>query len=120
MRYSDFQKYLFGFFSLLLVCAAIHHLYEYFVPQLRPEYPPLRHIVFFTVNLVLALLMLKRRKRYVPLFFLICVQQLYGHGGNLIDSWLNDRSALYLDLVVVLLVPIVFGIYAYDVFKKKT
>lgn len=102
----------------MLFGAALHHLYEYFIPELRPEYPSLRHLVFFVINLGLAFLMLRRRKHYVPLLLIVSVQQLNGHGRNLLNSWLKGGDALYTDLVVVLLVPVVFALYTYDVFRE--
>ena len=117
MRYSNFQNYIFSFFALLLFGAALHHLYEYFVPELRPEYSGLRHMVFFVINLALAFVMLKRSKNYLPVLLLIGVQQLYGHGGNLLETWSNDSGVLYTDLAVVILAPIVFFLYTYDVFR---
>lgn len=119
MEYATLSKYCFGFFALIFVTAGAHHLYEYFVPELRPEYPPLRHLVFIVLNLILSFLMLKRTKYFVPVLFVISIHQLYGHGGSLLSGWLNGRSALYPDIVIVLLVPIIFSAYTYDVFREN-
>ena len=115
MNSVAFIKYLFIFFALLLVGAAFHHLYEYFFPELRPEYPAERHIMLFCINLVLAAFMLKRTKYFLPILLLISVQQLYGHGGNLLNSFLGSGAALYTDWVVVIFVPIIFLSYYYDI-----
>lgn len=120
MTYHSFQKYLFGLFALSLIGAAFHHLYEYFVPQLRPDYPPVRHIAFFAINFLLAFLMVKRTKYFLPLLFLIAIQQLYGHGGKLLSGWSGGEVALYIDWIVVILMPLVLITYSYDVFRKTS
>ena len=112
-------KYIFPVFAILFVIAGLHHLYEYFVPELRPNYPPMRHIVFLGINLIFAYLMLNRTKYFVPLLLLISIQQLVGHGGNIIQSWSSKSAALYTDWFVVLMVPIIFLTYTYDVFRKN-
>ena len=118
MNRSVLIKYLFRFFALLLIGAAFHHLYEYFVPELRPEYPAARHILLFCINLILAVFMLRRTKYFLPVLFLISIQQLYGHGGRLIDSFSGSKAALYTDWVVVIFVPIILFSYYYDITRN--
>jgi len=118
MNRGVFAKYLFIFFAILLVGAAFHHLYEYFVPYLRPEYPADRHLALFCINLVLAIFMLRRTKYFLPILLLISVQQLYGHGSNLLNSFSGGQAALYTDWVVVIFVPIIFLSYYYDIQKN--
>jgi hypothetical protein len=113
-----FREYLFRLFALLLVGAAFHHLYEYFVPELRPEYPATRHIIVFCINLVLAIFMLRRSWYFLPVLFLMSIQQLYGHGGNLLNSFSGGGAALYTDWVVVILAPIIFFSYCYDIYNN--
>ena len=96
-----------------------HHLYEYFVPELRPDYPPMRHIAFIGINLILAALMVKRTKWFLPFLLIISAQQLYGHGANIIQSLSGSKAALYTDWVVVLLVPVLLFTYCYDVLRKN-
>ena len=103
----------------MFLAAGAHHLYEYFVPELRPDYPPIRHIAFLAINLVLAILMVKRTKWFLPFLFLIATQQLYGHGSNLVQSWSGSKEALYTDWVVVLTMPVLLFMYSYDVLRKS-
>jgi hypothetical protein len=118
MSNETFRKYLFWLFALLLVGAAFHHLYEYFVPELRPEYPASRHIMVFCIDIVLAIFMLKRSKYFLPVLFLITIQQLYGHGGNLLNSFSGAKAALYTDWLVVIFAPIIFISYYYDIYNN--
>lgn len=98
--------------------AASHHIYEFFAPDLRPEYPRQRHIVFVIVNFFLAALMLKRTKFVLPLLLFISVHQLYGHGKNILQSSFDLHQALYTDWAVIIIVPFVLGLYSYDVLRK--
>lgn len=116
---NNTQRYVFGFFAFCFVVVAGHHLYELWNPRLRPDYPPARHLVFVFINFLLALLMLKRHKYYLPFLLLIAVQQLYGHGMGLYHSVSNAKPILYTDLVIVVLVPMLALIYSSDVLKKK-
>ena len=117
MNYRKVETFIFPFFSLLFVAAGLHHLYEYFIPELRPDYPPLRHIVFLALNLVLAYFMVNRSKYFLPFLFLISAQQLYGHGGNIMQNWSSDKPILYTDWAVVLVIPMLLLIYSYDVLR---
>jgi hypothetical protein len=117
MSNETFRKYLFWLFALLLVGAAFHHLYEYFVPELRPEYPASRHIMVFCIDIILAIFMLKRSKYFLPVLFLITIQQLYGHGGNLLNSFSGAKATLYTDWLVVIFAPIIFISYYYDIYN---
>ena len=119
MSYEIFQKVIFYFFMLCFVTAGLHHLYEYFYPELRPDYPPLRHLIMLGINLGLSVLMIKRTKYFLPFLLLLSIQQLYGHGGNIIKSWYGSGQALYTDWAVVIVVPFLFIAYTYDVLQPK-
>ena len=110
---------LFKLFSIILVLAALHHLYEYFNPELRPNYPASRHIFFFVINLVLSIFVLVRNKYFLAVLTLVVAQQLYGHGGNLIIDLIESRKTLYTDWSVVILSPIMLMIYYYDIYLKN-
>lgn len=118
MSKDRFIKYIFRFFALLFIAAALHHLYEYFVPELRPEYPPFRHIIVFLINLVLAASMLRRTVFFLPILLFISIQQLYGHGGNLLASLFGNKALIYTDWLVVIFVPIIFFCYCYDIYNN--
>ena len=113
------HRNVFYFFAACFLAAGAHHLYEYFVPELRPDYPPMRHIAFIGINLILAALMVKRTKWFLPFLLIISAQQLYGHGANIIQSLSGSKAALYTDWVVVLLVPVLLFTYCYDVLRKN-
>ncbi len=115
MEYGTFRQYFFATSALFFVIAGLHHLYEFFVPELRPEYPPLRHIIFVVLNLGLAFMMIKRTKYFVPILLLISLRQLYGHGGSLLSSLYNGSNVLYTDVVIVFFVPLILSAYIYDV-----
>lgn len=115
MEYSAFRQYFFATSALFFVLAGVHHLYEYFAPELRPEYPPLRHIVFLVLNFGLAFMMIKRTKYFVPILLLISLQQLYGHGGSLLSSLSSGSNVLYTDVVIVFFFPLILSAYIYDV-----
>ena len=119
MNSKALHRNVFYFFAACFVAAGAHHLYEYFFPQLRPDYPPMRHIAFLCINLVLAILMVKRTKWFLPFLLLISAQQLYGHGANIIQSLSGSEPALYTDWVVVFLVPVLLFCYSYDVLTKN-
>ena len=104
---------------LCFVAAGLHHLYGYFSPELRPDYPPLRHLIMVGINLALSVLMIKRTKYFLPFLLLLSIQQLYGHGGNIVKSWYGSDQALYTDWAVVIIVPFLFIAYTYDVLQTK-
>ena len=114
-RYKTVEKAIFGLFAFIFLAAGVHHAYEYFIPTLRPDYSPVRHLVFVFLNCVLAILMIKRTKYFVPLLALMTLQQLVGHGSNLVRNLAEGEPTIYTDWLVVIFAPIVLVIYSYDV-----
>jgi hypothetical protein len=47
------------------------------------------------------------------------LHQLYGHGGDLLESWVDGEPALYTDWAIIVFAPIIFLSYSYDVFRKN-
>lgn len=113
------HRYIFYFFAACFLAAGAHHLYEYFVPELRSDYPPMRHIAFVGINLALAILMVNRTKWFLPFLFLISAQQVYAHGTNIVQSWSGSKAALYTDWVVVIFAPVLLFTYCYDVLRHN-
>lgn len=117
VSYLRIQKLLFGFFSLCFAFAAAHHVYEYVDPRLRPDYPPIRHQVFVAINIGMAVLMVRRSKWFVPILFMLVVQQVSAHGQSLLHSRSVASPMLCIDWVIVFFAPILFAAYCYDVFR---
>jgi len=109
---------LFWVFAGLFLLAALHHAYEVFDSSLRPDYPIERHVVFVLINLVLAFFMIKRTRYLVPVLLLIAIQQVYSHGDSMLKSYSQGVVLSYTDWTVVILIPIIFIVYARDVLGK--
>ena len=119
MNWVAYRTSTFTLFALFSIVIALHHLYEYFFPFLRPDYSPIRHLLFFLINLVVAAAMLKRNWYFFSLLLLLSFQQLYGHGANLVNGFNSGKGALYTDWVILILVPIVLLFYVYDLLRSK-
>jgi len=117
MDYKTFQSTIFGIFALLFIIASGHHLYEYFYPYLRPNYPEIRHLALVFINLFMSAMMVKRHKCFLPFLLLVVVQQIYGHGLSLYQNFSHSTSILYTDIVIIVLMPILLVTYTYDVLR---
>ena len=120
LSYVRIQKLLFGFFCLCFGLAAVHHVYEYVDPRLRPDYPPVRHLVFAAINVGMAVLMLRRTKWFVPLLCILVVQQVFAHGQSLLHSWPVASPILIIDWIVIVFAPILLAAYCYDLFRHAS
>lgn len=97
---------LFKFGAFLSSIAAIYHFIGIFYPI--SSAPPYRHALFVLVNLFCTYGFLKRPKLFVVFFSFLFVQQLYSHGGSLIQEWTASGSIDKIDLLVVILIPVFF------------
>jgi len=113
------RQYLFLTVAGLLFCVSGYHFYGLFDSSLRPGYPPLRHLVFVVVNLLLAYFMIKRSKYVLPFLAVLVMQQLYSHGGSLMRHYSEEHALNYIDLFVVIFLPSLLFAYVYDVVIAK-
>lgn len=109
-------EWVFTFFALIFVLIAAHHAYEIWNPELRPEYTTLRHAVFVALNLLMAVFMRYRKWWFLLILLLITIQQVHGHGDNIMNSALDTT---YTDWVIVILFPLLLICYLFDVLKSR-
>lgn len=119
MNYKTVRPYIFKFFAIVFIAFSGHHLYEYFIPDLRPNYPPLRHIAFVFINLILAYVMIKRHTLITPFLFILAAQQTFAHGLNLHRDWTESNAVMYTDLAIIILMPALLITYVYDVHQTE-
>jgi len=101
-----YRKFVFQIATSLSLIVAFYHLIAIFY-QISPA-SPTRHLVFFVINLFCAYGFNKRPNFFVLIFFLLTIQQLYSHGGSLIRHWTSYQSIDFIDLFVVILIPVFF------------
>jgi hypothetical protein len=85
--------------------AASFHAVAIFAPAIAPPSPAWRHALFVLVNLGAGLGMLKRPRWFVPLFGLLCVQQLVSHGLFSWEVWHTEHRIDLGSAVVFVFMP---------------
>lgn len=88
--------------ALLFAGTAVFHVVE----MARSGFTP-RHLAFVGINVVSASLCLWRPRRWFPLyFFVLTLQQVYSHGGDLITTWRSSGAINWVSLLVVGFLPV--------------
>lgn len=113
-----FRDKLFLLLAFGALCAAIYHAIGIFFPV--NEAPPRRHAVFVGINVLLAACLIKRPVFFLPLFALLMLQQMYGHGKFLIDTWNQSHSIDWPSVFVLIFFPIALWALWLDYKDKRT
>jgi hypothetical protein len=108
-------KIIFQVYAALSLLAGGFHLIGIFYPI--NSSPTWRHALFVGINLFCAYGFLKRPRFFVYLFFLLLLQQIYSHGGNVITIWNQQHLISWVDVSVVLFMLFAFVLLVID--KKK-
>jgi len=95
---------IFQFAGLIFLISAIFHFVGIFFPINAS--PPIRHAVFVAINIFCVLGFVRRPPYFVFLFALLLVQQYSSHGSSLIRNWNESGLIDWIDLLVVILLPI--------------
>ena len=104
------RRALLAAFAAGLVLAAAFHAAAAVVPSLAPSSPTWRHALFVAINLAAAAGLVWRPRGFVPLFALLCLQQLASHGA---EAWRAHRDEGRVDVasvVVVCAMPIALAL----------
>jgi hypothetical protein len=96
------RKIIFLFAAALSLAAACYHLYHAFYK--RDETATLRHCIFAGINLLLVVLFIKRPSFFIPLLFLLSLQQLFSHGSAFAGRLYNHQPD-WISLGVIILLP---------------
>lgn len=97
---------LFKIAAIFSIISAVYHFTGIFYPVNASS--PLRHALFVIINLVCFYGFVKRPKYFILLFFILTIQQYTSHGSSLIRQWNNTQTVNWLDLSVIVLLPIFF------------
>lgn len=104
------RRALLAAFAAGLVLAAAFHAAAAVAPSLAPSSPTWRHALFVAINLAAAAGLLWRPRGFVPLFALLCLQQLASHGA---EAWRARRDEARVDvtsIVVVCAMPVALAL----------
>jgi hypothetical protein len=95
-------------YSVVFGCAAVYHLVCAETGDRSAGSSLQRHAAFVLINLGLALGMLERPRGFVPLFGVLCLQQLVSHGGDLWHAFQQRGQLDGLSALVVIALPVAF------------
>ncbi|HZR24487.1 MAG TPA: hypothetical protein VFA59_12910 [Vicinamibacterales bacterium] len=104
--------------------AALYHASALLIPAFAarayaPTYPPIRHVAFVLINLACALLLLRRPIWFVPLYALLVVQVLNGHGRVAWDAWRAAKPIYAVDVLVSIGVLAVLALLVVDALDAR-
>ncbi|MES2775310.1 MAG: hypothetical protein V4722_14065 [Bacteroidota bacterium] len=97
---------LFYFYALLAVFAALYHANKYFFPV--PNESAGRHLLFVAISTICVFGLIKRPAWFLYFFGVLMLQQLYSHGGQLLQQWNGMHTINYIDLGIVVMMPVIF------------
>jgi hypothetical protein len=109
------MKSVFIALAILSSLAAIYHFAGIFYKV--NSSPVWRHILFIFINLICIYGLLKRPGWFVWFFFLLLLQQLYSHGGDIIGHWKHEQRIDWISMAVVSLMSVAFLLLLFD--KRK-
>ncbi len=107
----------FRIFALFFIAAAVYHFAGLFYPV--NSAPVWRHGLFVVINLLFAWGMLKRPAWFIYVFFVLLLQQLYGHGSALLNHWHQTQHLAWIDLAVVIATPVMFTLLLWEHLNKN-
>jgi len=99
-------KIIFLFYALLAALAALYHVNKYFFPAAGESAG--RHLVFVGISTICVFGLIKRPKWFLYFFGALMLQQLYAHGFHLFGQWNGLKTINYIDLGVVVMMPVIF------------
>lgn len=99
--------------------AAVIHATALTVPAFAaaaypPAYPLRRHALFVAIDLILALLFVRRPGWFVWVYAVLTVQVIAGHGGAAWASWHRDGHIALIDAAAIIAVPLGLGLLVVD------
>jgi hypothetical protein len=98
----QYRKIIFFIAALLSLTSACYHLYHAFYKP--DETTTLRHCIFTGINILLVVLFIKRPSFFIPLLFLLTLQQLFSHGSAFVKRLYNHHFD-WISLGVIILLP---------------
>jgi len=90
--------------ALLSIITACYHFIGIF--YLVNKSSSLRHTLFVITNLFCCYGFITRPKYFVFIFFILIIQQFNIHGNSLIRQWNNSQTINWIDLSIIILLPI--------------
>jgi hypothetical protein len=98
--------------AILPIFAAFYHFIGIFY-KLNSS-PVWRHILFIVINIVCVYGLLNRPLWFIFFFFLLLIQQLYSHGGDILWHWQHEHRIDWISVGVVILMPAIFVLLLWD------
>jgi hypothetical protein len=105
---------LFAFFGIF---SFIYHSIGIFYPVNTS--PVWRHIVFMVISFICIYGLLKRPRWFAWFFFVLLLQQLYSHGGDIAWHWKHRHHIDWISVAVVTIMPVVFLLLVADQRKQS-
>jgi hypothetical protein len=103
---------------VFFLLAGLYHLIGLFA-EINKE-PLWRNGLFVIINLFCFYGLLKRPGYFVYLFGILLLQQVYSHGGDLLNLWSTHKQVDWLSLGVIIYMPLVFVLLVVDTRSKRT
>ncbi len=105
-RNKNKSTYIFYLYALAFVVAALYHVNRYFFPSAHE--PLLKHLLFLGIYTICVFGLVKRPKWFLYFFGALMLLQLYSHGSHLFSQWRTFHTINYIDLCVVVMMPVIF------------
>ena len=100
------KSIIFYFYAMVSLFVALYHINKYF--YLSVSESATRHLIFIGICTICVFGFVKRPLWFVYFFGALVLQQLYSHGNHLLMQWDVIHRINYIDLVVVVMMPVIF------------
>ncbi len=108
----------FRILALCFVFTACVHVAAAIRPEIDPEAPTWRHLLFLGINLACVLGLLYRPPLFVLPFTVLTAQQLWTHGGHAIRLWTDEHRIDFPSIAVVIVMPTALALLSIDAWKR--
>lgn len=103
------------FFVVFAILAAVAALYHFIGNFYKINSSSVRrHIFFIFISIICVYGLLKRPAWFILFFFVLLVQQLYSHGGDIIWHWRHGYHIDWISVAVLTFMPVVFVLLLLD------
>ena len=119
---------LFRLAAIAFVCAAVYHFVAAVYPAIEkvvygagwlPGYPRWRHLMWVGIFPTVAGLLLWRPRWLVWPYLVLVLQQLHGHGGNVVRLWEQSGRISWTDAGVLTGEFLLLGLLLVDRWKRR-
>ena len=116
---SSKGRYIFFALAAAFALTAFFHFSAAVCPDIDPEAPTWRHLLFVGINIVCVIGFVCRPLAFIPFFALLTIQQIASHGTHAARLWCRDGRVDFPSIAVVLVVPFALYCLVADALRRR-